>query len=26
VRAVFVRDFLPPKADRNIAAAAAKAK
>lgn len=26
VRAIFVRDFLPPKADRNIAAAAAKAK
>jgi NitT/TauT family transport system substrate-binding protein len=26
VRAVFVRDFLPPKADRDIAAAAAKAK
>lgn len=24
--AIFVRDFLPPKADRNIAAAAAKAK
>lgn len=26
LRAVFVPDFLPPKADRNIAAAAAKAK
>ncbi len=26
VRAVFTRDFLPPKADRDIAAAAAKAK
>lgn len=26
VRAVFVRDFLPPKADRDIAAAAVKAK
>jgi len=26
VRAVFVRDFLPPKVDRDIAGAAAKAK